>query len=204
MPQVGPAGKKENGGQPRLNFGSTRGWGGNSVGDVNNFWPGIILVGGSIYIFWIVIFRPASLKSVRRSRSKYHLSRLGAASCGFVLFAVGVAKIMNGLGALAAVYVESVFIFALFQLMVVGFYDTYRKSRLGSRSPFYVGLTKGKNVHKEQNIALLLTLVLLVGLASVIQLIVPTLTYWNLKLFATIGAVILCCAVYFVLGCRSK
>ena len=176
----------------------------NSVGDVNNFWLGIASVGGSIYVFWIVLFRPASLKSVRRSRSKYNLSRLGAASGGFVLFAVGMAMIMNGLGMLSAVYVESVFVLAIFQLILVGFYDTYRKSRLGSGSPFYVGLSKEKDSNKRQSVPFFLTMALLIGLACIIQLIFPTFTYPSLRFFAVNGVVIFVCTIYFILGCRQK
>jgi hypothetical protein len=80
---------------------------------MNNLWRGIILIVGSVFIFSVVIFRPEFLKSVRRSGSKYHLSRLGAASCGVFLLAIGIAGILNGLAMLSGVYVESIFVLAI-------------------------------------------------------------------------------------------
>jgi hypothetical protein len=90
---------------------------------------GIILLAGGICLFAIVIFRPELLKSVRRSRSKYHMSRLGGASCGVALCAVGTAGILHGLAVLSGVYVHSLVLMAIVQLLAIGFYDTYRNSR---------------------------------------------------------------------------
>src|ERR1700722_14649071 len=136
---------------------------------MNNFWRGIFLVAGSIFVFSIVIFRPESLKSVRRSGSKYHLSRLGAVSCGVFLLAIGIAEILNGLAMLSGVYVESVFVLAITQLLAVGFYDTYRKSRLGSHSPFYVKPLKNENRDKNWVLFFLVTLALIAVFASIIH-----------------------------------
>jgi Flp pilus assembly protein TadB len=95
---------------------------------VSLFW-GIVFLAGSICTFAVVIFRPEFLKSVRRSRSKYHLSRLGGASCGVGLCVIGIAGVLHGLTVLSGVYLHLVVLIAIVQLLAIGFYDTYRNSR---------------------------------------------------------------------------
>ena len=106
------------------------------------FWLGLLLIVGGMFIFFTVIFRPASLKSVRRSGSKYHVSPLGATSCGIFCFAIGMAAFLNGLNLLSAGYLRLVLWLAIAQLGFVGCFDTYRNWKLGERSPFYVGKYK--------------------------------------------------------------
>ena len=171
---------------------------------MNNLWRGIILVVGSIFIFSIVIFRPEFLKSVRRSGSKYHLSRLGATSCGVALLAIGIAGILNGLAMLSGVYVESVFVLAMTQLLVVGFYDTYRKSRLGSHSPFYVKPPKDESRNKKWVFFFLVTLPLIAVFASIIHSVFPTLDNRSIRFFAVLAIILLIFATYFVLNWRLK
>ena len=112
---------------------------------MNKFWPGIFLLVAGIFTFYVVIFRPGSLKSVRRSGSKYHVSPLGATSCAVAFFAMGLAAILNGLNKLSGPYLQLILVMALAQMFAVGIYDTYRKWKLGVKSPFYVG--KGKKHH---------------------------------------------------------
>jgi hypothetical protein len=122
---------------------------------MNNLGRGIILVVGRIFIFSVVILRPEFLKSVRRIESKYHLSRLGTASCGVALLAIGIAGILNGLAMLSGVYVQSIIVLAITQLLAVGFYDTYRKSRLGCHSPFNVDMAiKRREPQQEMGVFL--------------------------------------------------
>jgi hypothetical protein len=109
---------------------------------MNIFWLGLLLIVGSIFIFFTVIFHPDSLKSVRRSGSKYHVSPLGATSCGVFCFAIGMAAVLNRLNILSAVYLRLILWLAITLLAVVGFYDTYRNWKLGKKSPFYVGKVK--------------------------------------------------------------
>ena len=90
---------------------------------------GIIFLAGSICMFAIVIFQPELLKAVRRSRSKYHMSRLGGVSCGVALRAIGIAGLLHGFAVLSGVYVHSLVLMAIVQLLAIGFYDTYRNSR---------------------------------------------------------------------------
>jgi hypothetical protein len=106
------------------------------------FWPGLLLIVGSIFIFFAVIFRPDSLKAVRRSGSKYHVSPLGATSCGVFCLAIGIASVLRRLHMLSADYLRLVFWLAVVQLAVVGCFDTYRNWKLGQHSPFYVGKLK--------------------------------------------------------------
>jgi hypothetical protein len=171
---------------------------------MNNLWRGIILIVGSVFIFSVVIFRPEFLKSVRRSGSKYHLSRLGAASCGVFLLAIGIAGILNGLAMLSGVYVESIFVLAITQLLAVGFYDTYRKSRLGSHSPFYVKPRKDWNRDKNTVFFFLVTLPLIFVFASIIHSVFPTLDKWSIRLLTVLGIALLIFAIYFVLNWRLK
>jgi Flp pilus assembly protein TadB len=171
---------------------------------MNNLWRGIILVVGSIFLFSVVIFRPEFLKSVRRSGSKYQLSRLGAASCGAALLAIGIAGILNGLAMISGVYVQSIIVLAITQLLVVGFYDTYRKSRLGSHSPFYVRPPKDESRNKKMVFFFLVTLPLIVVFASIIHFVFPTLDTVNLKFYAVLGIILLAFLIFFVMNWRLK
>jgi hypothetical protein len=109
---------------------------------MNIFWIGLLLIVGSMFIFFTVIFRPASLKSVRRSGSEYHVSPLGATSCGVFCLAIGIASVLAGFNILSAGYLRLVLWLAIAQLAVVGCFDTYRNWKLGKHSPFYVGRLK--------------------------------------------------------------
>ena len=171
---------------------------------MNNFWRGVFLVAGSIFIFSTVIFRPEYLKSVRRSGSKYHLSRLGAASCGVFLLAIGMAGILNRLGVLSRVYGQSVFVLAITQLLAVGIYDTYRKSRLGSHSPFYVRPPKDESRNKKMMFFFLVTLPLIIVFASIIHFVFPTLDTVDLKFYAVLGIVLLAFVIFFVMNWRLR
>jgi len=106
------------------------------------FWLGLLLIVGGIFIFYSVIFRPDSLKTVRRGGSKYHVSPLGATSCGVFCFAIGIAAVFHGLSMLSGFYLRVVLWLAIAQLAVVGCFDTYRNWKLGKHSPFYVGRLK--------------------------------------------------------------
>jgi UDP-N-acetylmuramyl pentapeptide phosphotransferase/UDP-N-acetylglucosamine-1-phosphate transferase len=109
---------------------------------MNIFWLGLLLIVGSVFIFFIVIFRPASLKVVRRSGSKYHVSPLGATSCGVFCLVLGIASVLTGLSILSPGYLRWVLWLAIAQLGGVGCFDTYRNWKLGRHSPFYVGEIK--------------------------------------------------------------
>jgi hypothetical protein len=171
---------------------------------MNNLGRGIILVVGSIFIFSVVILRPEFLKSVRRIESKYHLSRLGAASCGVALLAIGIAGILNGLAMLPGVYVQSIIVLAITQLLAVGFYDTYRKSRLGCHSPFNVRPSKDESRNKKWVFFFLVTLPLIVVFAFITHSVFPTLDNGSIRLLAVLGIVLLIFATYFVLNWRLK
>ena len=132
------------------------------------------------------------------------MSRLGAASCGMALLAVGIAEILNGLAMLSGVYVQSVIVLAITQLLAVGFYDTYRKSRLGSHSPFYVKSRKDWNRDKKMVFFFLVTLPLIVVFASTIHFVFPTLDNWSVRLLAVLGIVLLAFVICFVLNWRLK
>jgi len=171
---------------------------------MNNFWRCVFLVAGSIFMFWMAIFRPEYLKSIRRGGSKYHMSRLGAASCGVLLLAIGIAGILNGLAMLSGVYVRSVFWLAITQLLAVGFYDTYRKWRLGSHSPFYVKPLKNENRDKNWLLFSLVTVALIVVFALTIHSIFPKLDAEDLKFYAKLGLILLIFAIFFVMNWRLK
>jgi hypothetical protein len=109
---------------------------------MNIFWLGLLLTVGGIFIFYTVIFHPDSLKTVRRSGSKYHVSPLRATSCGVFCLALGIASVLAGLSILPAIYLRLVLWLAIGQLAVVGCFDTYRNWKLGKHSPFYVGKLK--------------------------------------------------------------
>ncbi|HZL13863.1 MAG TPA: hypothetical protein VFC85_06930 [Verrucomicrobiae bacterium] len=109
---------------------------------MNIFWLGLLFLAGSIFIFFTVIFHPDSLKTVRRSGSKYHVSPLGATSCGVFCFAIGMAMVLLGLNMLHPVYARLILWLAIAQLAAAGLYDTYRNWKLGKKSPFYVGKHK--------------------------------------------------------------
>jgi len=109
---------------------------------MNIFWPGLLFLVSGVFIFIGVIFHPQSLRSWRRSGSKYHVSPLGAASCGVFCFFNGLAAVLNGLHLLPAVYVRLAFCVAILQLFVAGGYDNYRNWKLGKKSPYYVGKVK--------------------------------------------------------------
>ena len=109
---------------------------------MNIFWLGIPLIVGGIFIFYSVIFRPDSLKTVRRGGSKYHVSPLGATSVGVFCFAIGIAAVLHGLSMVSDVWLRVVLWLAIAQLAVVGCFDTYRNWKLGKHSPFYVGRLK--------------------------------------------------------------
>jgi hypothetical protein len=109
---------------------------------MNIFWLGLLLIVGGMFIFFTVLFRPAALKSVRRGGSKYHVSPLGATSCGVFCLALGVASVLTGLSILSAVYLRWVLWLAIAQLGGIGCFDTYRNWKLGKHSPFYVGKLK--------------------------------------------------------------
>jgi Flp pilus assembly protein TadB len=171
---------------------------------MNNFWRGVFFVAGSIFIFWVAISRPEYLKSVRRSGSKYHLSRLGAVSCGIAALAIGIAAILNGLAMLSGIYVQSVFVLAITQLLAVGFYDTYRKSRLGSHSPFYVRPRKNERRDAKWVLFFLATLALIIVFASIIHFGFPTLDNGSIKFFAVLGLILLIFVICFVMNWRLK
>jgi hypothetical protein len=109
---------------------------------MNIFWPGLLLIAGSVFIFFTVIFRPDSLKSVRRSGSKYHVSPLGATSCGVFCLAMGIASVLAGLKILSAGDLRLVLWLAIAQLGCAGCFDAYRNWKLGKHSPFYIGKLK--------------------------------------------------------------
>jgi UDP-N-acetylmuramyl pentapeptide phosphotransferase/UDP-N-acetylglucosamine-1-phosphate transferase len=109
---------------------------------MKNFWLGLLLMVGSIFIFFTVRYRPESLKSVRRSGSKYHVSPLGATSCGILCFAIGIAAVLHGLNMLSSDCLRLIHWLAIAQFGIVGLYDTYRNWKLGKKSPFYVGKNK--------------------------------------------------------------
>jgi uncharacterized membrane protein len=109
---------------------------------MNIFWLGLLLIVGGILIFYAVVFHPDSLKTVRRSGSKYHVSPLGATSCGVFCLALGIASVLTGLNILSAGYLRLVLWLAIAQLVGVGCFDTYRNWKLGKHSPFYVGKLK--------------------------------------------------------------
>jgi len=109
---------------------------------MNIVWLGLLFLIGSIFIFYSVMFYPNSLKSVRRSGSKYHVSPLGATSCGVFCFAIGIAAVLTGIKILPAIYVRWILGLAIAQLAIAGAFDTYRNWRLGKKSPFYIGKVK--------------------------------------------------------------
>jgi len=109
---------------------------------MNIFWRGVLLTVAGFFIFFIVIFRPGFLKSVRRSGSKYHVSPLGATSCGVFCLALGIAAVFTGLNLLSPDYLRLVLWLAIAQLVVVGCFDLYRTWKLGKHSPHYVGKPK--------------------------------------------------------------
>lgn len=106
---------------------------------MNIFWPGFFLLVCGIIIFLVVILRPDFLKSVRRARSKYHVSPLGATSCGVFCFGVGTAAVLNVLNLLSEAYLRLITDIVIAHLLAVGLYVTYRNWKLGKNSPYYVG-----------------------------------------------------------------
>jgi hypothetical protein len=167
---------------------------------MNNFWRGAFLLVLGVYVFFVVIFRPKYLKSVKRSGSRYHVSRLGATSCGLALLTMGIAGIFNGLNMLPGVYVESVFLLAIGQLLAVGIYDSYRNSRLDRKSPRYVKLAKDKVTGKDRVLSLAHLLMLIGVFAGLIHFIFPTLDNGSIRLFAIVGVLPLACVVAFFTG----
>jgi hypothetical protein len=148
---------------------------------MNIFWDGAFLGGAvSILIFYVAFFRPEFLKSIHTGRDKYHMSPLGAVSCGIALFALGFAGMLNGLHMLSGVYVLSVLILAGGEVLAVAFYDSHRKSRLGSASSFYVGPQDDKNYDKKLLAWLLFLLVTSFSLA----ILFPTLKRGAIELLA--------------------
>jgi len=109
---------------------------------MNIFWSGLLLIAVSIFIFCATIFHPGFLKTVRRGGSKYHVSPLGATSCGVLCFAVGITAVLLGLRMLSASYTQMIVWLAVIQFLAAGLFDTYRKEKLGKKSPFYVGKLK--------------------------------------------------------------
>ncbi len=170
---------------------------------MSNFWRGAFLVAVSIFIFYVAAFRPAFLKSVKRTDSNYHVSRLGAGSVGLFCFALGIAGILNGLDMLSGVYVQSVFVLAIGQLLAVGIYDSYRKSRLGTASPFYVKPPSGEHNGKTMGIELLASLAIIIGLGCIIHSFFPTLKTGSLKLFGVIGFVVLTWVICLTINWQS-
>jgi hypothetical protein len=169
---------------------------------MNNFWRGAFLVAVGIFAFYVAAFRPAFLKSIKRGDSNYHVSPLGAGSLGFFCFALGIAAMLNGLNKLSGVYVYYVFALAIGQFLAVGLYDSNRKSRLGSASPFYVK-PPSDDSGKTKGIELLASLAVIISLGWIIHSLFPTLKTGSLKFYSVIGFVVLIWVICLIMIWQS-
>ena len=101
---------------------------------------------------------------------------------------------------LSGVRVRLIVILALVQFGAVGLFDTYRKWRLGSGSPFYVGPVN----NRSRFVSFLLFLAVFFGVACLIHFVFPTLNKGEIRLFAVLGIFLLVAGIALILNWRLK